>query len=142
MLFKRIGESGGDASEEKRGCATDLTFGYEINAATLTAELEAAAEELKMTMPNIELSNPDWDGRSNKAYHSWTLAIDSTEADAEKILTHLSSSFDGRTVWLSSSKIGSQVAGDTKNLAVAALLTSLLGIIAYIWIRFQRVVFG
>mgnify|MGYP001548291537 CR=1 FL=1 len=27
-------------------------------------------------------------------------------------------------------------------MAIAALLTSLLGIVAYIWIRFQRVVFG
>ena len=45
-------------------------------------------------------------------------------------------------VWPSSSKIGGKVAGDTRKLAIAALLTSLIGIIAYIWIRFQRVVFG
>ena len=34
------------------------------------------------------------------------------------------------------------MAGDTRNLAIAALLASLFGIVGYIWIRFQRVVFG
>ena len=45
-------------------------------------------------------------------------------------------------VWLSSNKIGGKVAGDTRNKAVAALAACLLGIVFYIWIRFQRVHFG
>ncbi|MFP6648633.1 MAG: protein translocase subunit SecF, partial [Pirellulaceae bacterium] len=42
----------------------------------------------------------------------------------------------------SSETIGSKVAGDTKQLALVALLGSLFGIVAYIWFRFQRVAFG
>ncbi|MFT5525766.1 MAG: SecD/SecF fusion protein, partial [Pirellulaceae bacterium] len=45
-------------------------------------------------------------------------------------------------VWLSSSQFGSKVAGDTQTTAMVALGASLLGIIGYIWVRFQKVVFG
>jgi SecD/SecF fusion protein len=62
--------------------------------------------------------------------------------DATAVLQHMKTKLAGTPVWPSSSKIGGKVAGDTRSLAIAALLTSLLGIVGYIWIRFQRVVFG
>ena len=34
------------------------------------------------------------------------------------------------------------MAGNTRTLAVVALITSMLGIIVYLWIRFQKVAFG
>ena len=34
------------------------------------------------------------------------------------------------------------MAGDTKNKALAAILISLICIVGYLWIRFQRVIFG
>ena len=39
-------------------------------------------------------------------------------------------------------KIGGKVAGDMKILAAYAILVSLLGIVGYLWIRFQKVTFG
>jgi len=49
---------------------------------------------------------------------------------------------EGTPVWLSANKIGSKVAGDMRTKAVVAILVSLLGIVGYIWIRFQRITFG
>jgi SecD/SecF fusion protein len=45
-------------------------------------------------------------------------------------------------VWISSSSVGSRVAGDMIGRAFGALFASLICIIAYIWFRFQRVVYG
>jgi SecD/SecF fusion protein len=66
-------------------------------------------------------------------------------ADKEQtmaILDAVQSSLSETPVWPSSNKIGGQVAGDTQAMAVAAILASLLGIVIYLWIRFQRVSFG
>ena len=49
---------------------------------------------------------------------------------------------ESKTAWLSSNQIGGKVAGDTTNKALAAILISLVCIVGYIWIRFQRVIFG
>ncbi len=45
-------------------------------------------------------------------------------------------------VWISSSSVGSRVAGDMIGRALGALFASLLCIIGYIWFRFQRVIYG
>ena len=45
-------------------------------------------------------------------------------------------------VWISSSSVGSRVAEDMIGRAFGALFASLLCIIAYIWFRFQRVIYG
>ena len=42
----------------------------------------------------------------------------------------------------SSSTVGGQVAGDSRSLAIAALVASWLGIIIYVWVRFQNLIFG
>jgi SecD/SecF fusion protein len=121
-----------------------LRFGYGINEETLTAEIEGAAQELDIPLGYFELNtaDPDWQPGNSNAYTEWTLRIAAGEQQTKQLLDHLSQKFADTPVWPSSSKIGSAVAGRMKNKATMALLTSLLGIIVYIWIRFQRVMFG
>jgi SecD/SecF fusion protein len=45
-------------------------------------------------------------------------------------------------IWQTSSKIGGQVSVDTRLKAMTALVVSMLGIVAYLWFRFQRVAWG
>jgi SecD/SecF fusion protein len=120
----------------------NLSFAYGINAPTLRDELEVTAKKLAVPALEIDLVNSQWDGRSNKAYSDWTVTFLSTERGAEAILNRLKGNLTSQTVWPSSSKIGPQVAGDTQKLAIVALIFSWLGIIVYVWVRFQRVVFG
>jgi SecD/SecF fusion protein len=68
--------------------------------------------------------------------------ISADESQTTQLLDHLKAKFADSPVWSSSSKIGGQVAGDMQQKAIAALVASLLGIVLYIWIRFQRVIFG
>lgn len=120
----------------------DLTFGYAINAQTLTGEIESATQELKLPISHFQLINQKWDGSSSNAFDNWKLLISADEAQATQLLEHLKAKFADTPVWSSSSKIGGQVAGDMQQKAIAALVTSLLGIVLYIWIRFQRVIYG
>ncbi|MEX0820171.1 MAG: protein translocase subunit SecD [Pirellulaceae bacterium] len=120
----------------------DLTFGHPINAPTLTGEIETAAQELGLPISHFQLINQQWDGNSSNAFGTWKLVISADEAQTKQLLDHLQAKFSDTPVWSSSSKIGGQVAGDMQRTAIAALVTSLFGIVLYIWIRFQHVMFG
>ncbi|MEO8495883.1 MAG: protein translocase subunit SecD, partial [Planctomycetota bacterium] len=120
----------------------DLKFGYAINAQTLTGEIEAATLELKLPISQFQLTNPNWDGSGSNAFDKWELLISADEAQTTQLLDHLKAKFADSPVWSSSSKIGGQVAGNMQQTAIAALVASLFGIVVYIWIRFQRVIFG
>jgi SecD/SecF fusion protein len=45
-------------------------------------------------------------------------------------------------VWVSSSSVGTSVAGDMIGRAFAALLASFVGITLYVWFRFHRLIYG
>ena len=115
-----------------------LTFAHEIAPDSLRQELRAAAEELEVPLSVIQILETEKtaDGQVH------TVALGATQETTTRLLNHLEQRFDGLPVWPSSSKIGSQVAGNTQAMAIAALLASLVGIIAYLWIRFQRVMYG
>jgi SecD/SecF fusion protein len=121
---------------------SQLDFATPINASTLKDRILIAAKALELPEPQITLNNPSWDGASSIAYPTWTVQLSGTAAEAEKILERLRTDLGDTPVFLSSSEIGGQVAGDTQQRAIAALILSLVGIIAYIWFRFQYVSWG
>ena len=61
---------------------------------------------------------------------------------ADQVLGALESSLSSEPIWVSSSSVGSRVAGQMIGRASVALFASLLVIIGYIWFRFQRVIYG
>jgi SecD/SecF fusion protein len=121
---------------------SELEFDEAMNAETLEELVKETAKSLGFGEPDVVLENPRWDGRSSVGYTQWTLKLSSTPERAQQILSNLESTLDVKPVWLSASEIGSSVAGDKTRLAFAAVGISLLGIIAYIWIRFQHVTYG
>ncbi len=73
----------------------------------------------------------------------WTVTMNVTqEADADEIIAAWQESFNQKPYFPTSSKVGGQIAKKTQFQALAAIIASLLGIIAYVWIRFQNVAFG
>ena len=121
---------------------SDLTFETPINEPTLADRINDSAKALGLLQPAVKLSNPSWKVGSTTPYTNWTVRLTTTSEDAHKILEHVQKVLAETPVFLSSSEIGGQVAGDTQERAIAALLLSLVGIVAYIWFRFQRVVWG
>lgn len=89
------------------------------------------------------VKNPKWDGHDNSAYEDWTAElIGVSQADAMKLFTDLKQTLEKEVIWQTSSKIGGQVSADTRWRALGALAVSLLGIVAYVWFRFQKVAWG
>jgi SecD/SecF fusion protein len=121
---------------------SQLDFQSPINASTLKDRILIAAKALELPEPQVTLNNPNWDGASSIAYPTWTVQLSGTAAEVERILERLRTDLGDTPVFLSSSEIGGQVAGDTQQRAIAALALSLLGIVAYIWFRFQYVSWG
>ena len=65
-----------------------------------------------------------------------------TPAGGRAVLQRMKQDLANTPVFPSSNKVGGQVAGDSRSLAIVALVASWLGIIIYVWVRFQHVIFG
>ena len=145
-----FGEASGTGSDSE---ADDNNTRELMSGATLRDKIKAAAENMAQPLtlsdsaiginPTIPLNDKDkWDDGSAKRYQEWTVTLNYDQEVTERILAQLDSDLADTPVFHSSSTIGGKVAGDTQRLAIFAMLTSLLGIVGYIWIRFQRVVYG
>ncbi len=62
--------------------------------------------------------------------------------EGQKLLELVRERVNSTPYFPSLNTVGSSVASGTRVVAVAAVLASLLFIVGYIWVRFQRVVFG
>ena len=122
--------------------ATSLTFDERVTRDTLLDSIRAAADKLGVPEPPLQLTGPEGQADSAAGFRIWNLEATTTPESLDAILGEMKSGLESKPAWLSSSKIGGKVAGDTKNQALAAILVSLVCIVAYIWIRFQRVIFG
>jgi len=132
---------------------TKLTFQQEVAAAVVQGAIADAAKKLNKdgslgVTPVDVLVYPDatdltdWSLQSGQRYKSWYVNIDAPEKDGSVILSQLQADMHKEKVWRSSDEIGTTVANNFKVQAILAMFASILGIIGYIWIRFQRVVFG
>jgi len=90
----------------------------------------------------LAVSNPDYQPGSARRFPKWQVKLALPEDQARQVLDHLQASTNSRPVFPLANKIGGRVAGDMKTKAIAAIAISLLGIVAYIWVRFQHVVYG
>ena len=133
-----------------------------INGITLKQELSDAAaavgiplgvdDDESLNAGNIRVAkaaadsrdvDPDWLGNDSSPQTRWRVTLVGLPKDqALTVVRQLEKSFAEEPIWLSSSTIGGRVAGDMQATAVAALVASLLGIVGYLWIRFQRVIYG
>jgi len=144
-------EDGGDSTEDEPEddretfsyvSQSDLAFDEKITKTTLEEMISQAATALELEAPRVAIDNPDWNQGSDAGFEKWTVQFSSRADETAGILERLQSDLSQTPAWLSSSKIGSKVAENMRTTAVASIVVALVGIVAYIWIRFQRVVFG
>ena len=119
-----------------------LTFTEGVSAATVRAEIESTAEELNIPLSYFDVDTEGWDRSSSNVFKTWNVRLSTTKDNAQKLLERLQKNFTEQPVWSSSNKIGPAVAGKLTRMAIMALIASWLGIIVYVWIRFQNLVFG
>jgi SecD/SecF fusion protein len=91
---------------------------------------------------DFELASDDPAALAGRACGEWRLTT-SLDADSTRgILEAVKAKLAETPVYLAANTIGGKVAGNTKVMAVYALLASLLMIVLYVWVRFQNVAFG
>ena len=137
-------------SEEFTGPApllTKITLGFDehISAAALHNKIIDASEAAGITpRPRVNLYKDGKQIGQQSSVNSmeWDVRFSSDLAETESILHEIDLKLATTPVWPSSSKIGSKIAGDMQSMAYVALIASLIGIVGYIWFRFQNVAFG
>ncbi|NLY03108.1 MAG: protein translocase subunit SecD [Rhodopirellula sp.] len=120
------------------GTAAKLEFSHRIDYDTLSELFQ------KIVPPTSEfdLDREGFEEGDTAAYLDWTVRIQAPPEKAEQIVSAVKGELDKTPFFPSASTIGGKVAGSTRVQAIYALLASLLCIIVYIWVRFQRIVYG
>lgn len=92
----------------------------------------------------VAISNDEYlqNTGTSRGFSEWEIKLALPEAEAREVLTELQAKTNAEPVFPLANKIGGRVAGRMSKDAIAAIVISLLGIIGYIWFRFQRVIYG
>ena len=113
-----------------------------IGQEAVAARVKQAIQELGLGNIPFEVDHLDWDRDPATQRSEWNVSLSTTPENADRILQRVQADINTQPVWPASKKIGGQIAGDFVKIAIVALILSLVGIVVYIWFRFQNVSWG
>ncbi len=90
----------------------------------------------------VSVTNPLYQIGSARRFTEWDVKLALPEDEARDVVNQLETTASSKPIFPLANKIGGRVAGDMKTKAIAAIIISLVGIVAYIWFRFQHVMYG
>lgn len=126
--------------EEDKGAKVDAETLRESILASAKATGHAMNESALELFPEPMPEN--WNAEDIAGYSKWKVRVPLAEEAATAVINHMQAEMAASPLWLSLSKIGSRVAGEMQQRAIAAILLSLVFIVAYIWFRFQKISYG
>ncbi len=89
------------------------------------------------------LSNPNYQPVSSIRYKEWTVRfVGLDEAAVSGVLSELQKQMTSTPMFPLANKIGGRVSENMQFQALYAIAVSLAGVIAYLWLRFQKVTYG
>ncbi len=115
---------------------------------SLRAELVDAAlrQNIELDPKDVTLYSSDIaqdEAADGTVSANWTIGLKvPQQSDGALVIEEWSKDFNTQPYFPTSSKVGSQIASTMRFNALLAIVFSLLGIIAYIWARFQNIAFG
>jgi len=146
------GEGTSTADLPAGGTQTKLTFGQpgatdaysnqKISHDSLEERLKEMLADHGLEEVQFTLSNPEYRPGSSERFKEWDLYWTLDPQHTQELLSSLQQQIESAPIFPSSSNIGGAVAVDAQTAAAGAMFLSLLCIVGYIWIRFQRVMFG
>jgi SecD/SecF fusion protein len=119
-----------------------VDFTDKITRQKLMNLLQREASEQKIPSTGIEAYHPDFKAGFREAFESWTVAIPLPKEQAERLLNSVKQAVAADPRFPVSVNIDSQVSNQMQRDGLFALLASLVGIVIYVWVRFQNVAFG
>lgn len=136
------------ATQQIVNATRKVTVDPETMGKTLASFIVEAAKrvDVKLDKDQVKLNTPDVvDDESplTTVSKEWSITMEvRNEEEADKILAEWQQRFNSTPYFPTSSSVGGQIAGQTSQQAILAIVASLLGIIAYVWVRFQNLAFG
>jgi preprotein translocase SecF subunit len=79
---------------------------------------------------------------SRQIFTDWTMTAEAPRETVEKLLQPMKANIDDTPQFPTSTTVGGSVAKDTRTAGLIAILGSLVCIVLYIWLRFQKIVYG
>ncbi len=127
---------------------SELSFTHAIAGKALKTLISEAAADEGFELPDdqIDVLAKDvaaTENQNNAMSKQWEITIKSNnKQQIDVMFQNWKTQFNTEPYFPTFSAVGGQIAKDTQLQALAAIIASLLGIIAYVWIRFQNVAFG
>jgi SecD/SecF fusion protein len=121
-----------------------LKFPDKINYDALKGTLHAALTKAQVDNAVFDISSPapEYVPGSARPETDWIVETHLPKDKLSEAITDVQTQLVSTPIFPTSNSIGGKVAGDTKTTALYALVVSNLIILAYVWVRFQNVVFG
>jgi SecD/SecF fusion protein len=141
------GSPANGAGRQPYTATVDLKFKHPLTGESVRGYIDAAAQSLG-DVPldkdvDITLQGPDDTESLQDRSDRWTVTLNVYEPDdAARVLNRVKETMAAQPYFASSSGVGGQVAARAQQQALVAIIASLIGIIGYVWIRFQNVAFG
>jgi SecD/SecF fusion protein len=89
------------------------------------------------------LTNPNYRRGSTARFKVWTVRLGGLDQEAAQVVfDRLQSEMRAVPLFPMANKIGGRVSSDMQTKAFLAIGVSLLGVIGYLWLRFQNVIYG
>ncbi len=121
-----------------------LDFVNPITPKSLKSFLTEYAQQIDIPIEEdqIRITNSDKEEVESPG-KSWNVTFETRgETDAQKILAKFKTVYDQQVYFPASSGVGGQIAGYAQLQAFVAIVVSFLGIVLYVWFRFQSLAFG
>ncbi|MBK94930.1 MAG: protein translocase subunit SecF [Planctomycetaceae bacterium] len=120
----------------------------EVNSVTLKLELVVGGTEVNLKPSEVEgmidaaVTTAGVERKTTVGEEGGRVTVyDIDDEELRKLTDELAKS-DGTPYFEETQKFGAQIAGDMTSLGTMAIVFSFVGIITYIWLRFQHVSFG
>jgi len=123
------------------GTRADLKFDIALNQGTLHTYIEEVMQEISLVR-DFDVTNDAVAADQTHRMKEWRLESGLDKEQTITLLNAVATKMQGEPVFPSANSIGSLVAGNQQGQAWGALIASLVFIVGYIWIRFQRVIYG
>lgn len=95
--------------------------------------------------PGIQptLTNPNYRAGSGARFNEWNMQLIGLEPDATRaVLDRMQAQLNSEPLFPMANNIGGRVSGDMQTKAWLAIVVSLIGVVGYLWVRFQNVTYG
>jgi SecD/SecF fusion protein len=140
--FSDSGQAGSDAKVVvNSGKQFDVEDGVSHDA--LVDWIKSELPEDQRSSVGISATNPNYRSGSSVRFKEWSVRLTGLDPEGTRgVLEKIKSTMNATPMFPLANQIGGRVSTGLQLQAIKAIALSCLGIIAYLWVRFQKISFG